>query len=424
MKTPKAELRLDNAANIYPASLTKHYASLFRLHMVFVEDIDIEIMNRALENVSWRIPTFRCRLKAGAFWWYLKPVDFVPKVHKLSGLKVFDFIKFGGLLYKVMVDGKGLYMDVFHALTDGGGGLTFFLTMAAEYCRLKYGSEVPYGGFILDPRDAPRKEELEDGFKTVFGGRHGKLEKNDIAYHIEGADVGWDGLVGTHIVIDSKRLREVAKSYNSTVTEFLTAALLHSLQFVHANDRNRRKKDVIKISVPIDLRSFYKVCTLRNFSSYINLGVDLQNKQYSLEGLIKEVEKQKAQGLIKENMEDKIAANVELEENLFVRAIPLFIKRIAIDTICRNHGDKFVTYTLSNIGAMKFPAGMAEHIAEMDCWLGRQRGTSGAATCAACGDKVFLNLSRKIRNDVLEQRVVHLLRELSIPCEVSEVKLA
>ena len=59
MKTPKAELRLDNAANIYPASLTKHYASLFRLHMVFVEDIDVEIMNHALENVSWRIPTFR-----------------------------------------------------------------------------------------------------------------------------------------------------------------------------------------------------------------------------------------------------------------------------------------------------------------------------------------------------------------------------
>lgn len=424
MKIPKAELRLDNAANIYPASLTKHYASLFRLHLIFAENIDTEIMNHALENVSLRIPTFRCRLKAGTFWWYLKPVDFIPRVHKLSGLKVFDFIKFGGLLYKVMVDGMGLYMDVFHALTDGGGGITFFLTLAAEYCRLKYGSEIPYGGFILDPRDAPQKEELEDSFMTIFGGRTGNLEKNDIAYHIEGADLGWDGLAGTHVVIESNRLREVAKGYGSTVTEFLTAVLLHSLQYVHANDRNNRKKDIIKISVPIDLRSFYKVRTLRNFSSYINLGVDLQNKQYSLEGLVKEVQKQKAQSLIKEKLEDKIAANVELEENLFVRAIPLFIKKIAIDVICRNHGDKFVTYTLSNIGHIKFPAGMAEHITAMDCWLGRQRGTSGAATCAACGDKMYLNLSRKIRSDVLEKRVVHLLRDLSIPCEVSEVKLA
>lgn len=424
MKTPKAELRLDNAANIYPASLTKHYASLFRMHISFDEDIDVPLMNHALENVSWRIPTFRCRLKAGAFWWYLKPVDFVPKVHKLSGLKVFDFIKFGGLLYKVMAEGRHLYMDVFHALTDGGGGITFLLTLTAEYCRLRYGTDVPCGGFILDPRDAPQKEELEDSFMTVFGGRTGKLEKNDIAYHIEGADVGWDGLLGTHIVIDSKRLKEVAKEYGSTVTEFLTAALLHSLQYVHSNDRNRRKKNVIKISVPIDLRSFYKVRTLRNFSSYINLGVDLQNKQYSLEGLIKEVEKQKAQGLIKENMEEKIAANVELEENLFVRAIPLFIKRIAIDTICRNHGDKFVTYTLSNVGVIKLPEGLAEHVTGVNFWLGRQRGTSGAATCAAYGDKVYFNLSRKIRSDVLEKRVVHLLRELSIPCEVSELKLA
>ena len=424
MKTPKKELRLDNAANIYPASLTKHYASLFRLHIGFTEDIDVEVMNHALENVSWRIPTFRCRLKAGAFWWYLKPVDFVPKVHRLSPLKVFDFIKFGGLLYKVMAEGRHLYMDVFHALTDGGGGITFLSTLVAEYCRLKYGSQIQYGGFILDPRDAPGKDELEDSFMTVFGGRSGKLEKNDPAYHIEGIDVGWDGLLGSHFTLDAKRLKEVAKAHGSTITEFLTAALLYCLQYVHSVDQSRRKKHVIKISVPIDLRSFYKVRTLRNFSSYINLGVDLQNKQYSLDGLIKEVERQKAENLVKERMEDKIAANVELEENLFIRAIPLFIKKIAIDVICRNHGDKFVTYTLSNIGAIRFPEGIAEHVTEMDCWLGRQRGTSGAATCACYGDKVYLNLSRKIRSDVLEKRVHKLMDELGIPCELSEVKLA
>ena len=101
-------MRLDNASNIYPASLTKRYASLFRQSVTLSEPVNVNYLQQALNNTVKRIPSFGCTLKNGAFWWYLKPVDFVPRVHKLSGLKVFDFIKYGGLLYKVMIDGLAL----------------------------------------------------------------------------------------------------------------------------------------------------------------------------------------------------------------------------------------------------------------------------------------------------------------------------
>ena len=424
MKTLESPLRLDNAANIYPASLTKHYSSLFRLKVSFTEDIDKDLLNKALQAVAGRFPTALCRLKPGPFWWYLFPVETPPEVHPVAPLKAFDFRKYGNHIYRVCARGEDLVLDVFHALTDGSGGKTFILSIAAEYCRLRYGITPEYGGAILNPNDPFTKDEIEDSFMSVFGGRKGQLEKDDKAYHIDGADVGRDGLMDCRIVMPADRLKEVCHKYGCTVTELLTAALLDSLQHVHGLDWNPLKRNIIKVSVPVDLRPFYGSRSIRNFSTYINIGVDLQNKRYSFEGLLREVAIRKREGLKKENLEPKIAANVELEESIIVRAIPLFIKKRIIDSICRAHGDKLVSYTLSNLCNIELPDSMAQYITGVDFYLGRQRGTSGAASCVTYRGKLYLNLTRKIRSNRLEEYLVRLLGTLDIPCEVSEHTLA
>lgn len=424
MKTLESPLRLDNAANIYPASLTKHYSSLFRLKLSFTEDIDKDLLDKALWAVSSRFPTARCRLRPGPFWWYLSPVEAPPEVHPVAPLKAFDFRKYGNHIYRVCAQGKDLVLDVFHALTDGSGGKTFILSLAAEYCRLRYGITPEYGGAILNPDEPFTEDEIEDSFMTVFGGRKGELEKDVKAYHIDGADVGHDGLMDYRIVMPVERLKEVCHGYGCTITELLTAALLDSLQYVHGLDWNPLKRNIIKVSVPVDLRPFYGSRSIRNFSTYINIGVDLQNKRYSLDGLVREVALRKREGLKKENLEPKIAANVELEESIIVRAIPLFIKKRIIDSICRAHGDKLVSYTLSNLCSIDLPDAMAQYITGVDFYLGRQRGTSGAASCVTYGDRLYLNLTRKIRSNRLEEHLVKLLGSLGIPCEVSEHTLA
>ena len=62
-----ARLRLDNAANIYPASMSKEYSSLYRMKVTLSDNIDVTFLQKALLTVAERIPTFRCTLKAGAF---------------------------------------------------------------------------------------------------------------------------------------------------------------------------------------------------------------------------------------------------------------------------------------------------------------------------------------------------------------------
>ena len=128
-----ARMRIDNAANIYPASLSRHYASLYRLSVTLTETVDPLVLQQALVTVSERIPTFRCGLRAGTFWWHLRRMDKDPEVAPAAPLSRFHFSDNGGFLYKVSAEGCRILLDVFHALADGTGSETFLLTLAGEY---------------------------------------------------------------------------------------------------------------------------------------------------------------------------------------------------------------------------------------------------------------------------------------------------
>ena len=420
-----ARMRIDNAANIYPASLSKRYASLYRMSVTLCEPVDTNCLQQALETVSLRIPTFRCGLRSGAFWWHLRRLRKTPLVRSLVPLNQVHFMDNGGFLYRVSPDGCRIVLDVFHALADGGGAQVFLLTLTGEYLRLRYGITISYGGKVWDPACEPSPEEIEDSFKTIFSGRSGELEKNDRAYHLKGKKLPFAGLRDVRVVMSLPEVKETCRKLDCSVTDLLTSLMLQALQEVHGRDDGKRKADVLKVSVPVDLRPMYGCRTVRNFSSYVNLGFDAGEKGYhSLPELVRKIQKQKGEMLALRNLEPKIAANVELEENIAVRCLPLFIKRPVIDLINRHHGDVYCSHTLSNLGLVQLPQSMRPYVKEMDFVLGRQRGNSGAASCVGYDGKLFLHFSRKITGDEFERCFRKRLAALEIPFETADHILA
>ena len=398
-----ARMRIDNAANINPASLSKHYASLYRMSVTLTEPVDIVVLQQALELVSERIPTFRCELRAGAFWWHLHRMDKTPEVAPAAPLNRFHFSDNGGFLYKVSADGCRIVLDVFHALADGTGSETFLLTLAGAYLNLKYGLDISYCGPVLNPSEAPDTCEVEDSFKTVFSGRKGTLEKNVPAYHIQGERLPAAGLRDIRVVMPMDALKAVCRRMDCTVTDLLTGMMLEALQKLYRADKDRRKSSVLRVSVPVNLRPIYGSRSVRNFSSYVNLGIDVRSGYLPLEQLVRLVKMQKRTMLRPENLEPKIAANVELEENIAVRCLPLAVKKPIIDLINRHHGDIYFSQTLSNLGEIRISEEMRPYVTEFDFVLGRQRGNSGAFSCAGYGGKLFLHMSRNIAGAEFEQ---------------------
>ena len=419
-----ARLRLDNAANIYPASMSKHYSSLYRMTVTLVDPVDNAILQTALLNVSERIPTFRCTLRSGAFWWYLDRCKSMPRVRPLKPLKHFTFKDQEGLLYRVSVEGNKIVMDVFHALADGNGSMVFLQTLAGEYIRMRYGVTPSYNNMVWDPKDRPSYCEVEDSFKTVFSGRHGQLEKNSDAYHIRGSVMPFGTVKDLRAVLSADAVKSVCREYACTVTELLTAAMLWALQEEHRRDTSARKKSVLKVSVPVNLRPLYGSCTVRNFSSYVNLGVDVKEGYRSFADLVKAVQTQKNHDLRKDQLETKIAANVELEEMLLVRLLPLKIKHPIIDIINLLHGDRFCSQTLSNMGNLNLPDEMRTYITDVDFILGRQRGNSGACSCVSYNGKMFLHMTRKIAGDSFETAFLQQLSSLGLSISTQLSNLA
>ena len=419
-----ARMRIDNAANIYPASLSKHYASLYRMSVTLTETVDPVVLQHALETVSDRIPTFRCELKSGMFWWHLRRMDKAPEVSPSAPLNRFHFSDNGGFLYKVSADGRRIVLDVFHALADGTGSETFLLTLTGEYLRLKYGLKITYSGLVLDPSDAPDAGEVEDSFKTVFSGRKGSLEQNVPAYHIKGERLPGAGLRDIRAVLSMDAVKAVCRRMECTVTDLLVGMMLDALQKLYRADGDNRKTSVLKVSVPVNLRPLYGSRSVRNFSSYVNLGLDVKSGYLQLDQLVRLVKMQKKTMLRSENLEPKIAANVELEESIAVRMLPLVVKKPIIDLINRHHGDIYVSQTLSNLGEIRLPEQMQPYVTEYDFILGRQRGNSGAFSCVGYNGKLFLHLSRNIFGAEYEQLFLDRAASLGLLLEVSHHILA
>ncbi len=185
-------------------------------------------------------------------------------------------------LYRIRYHGRRIAVEFFHALTDGTGGLTFLLTLAAEYLRLRHGVAIPAGGHVLNPRGAPRPEEMEDSFlKNARGAGRSRFEGP--AFHISGTPERSHFLNITTGVIPSEALLKAARARGVSVTVLLTSVLLSCYQQAQFSRPARRARRPVRVQLPVNLRRFYGSKTLRNFATYINVGINTRYGQHIFE---------------------------------------------------------------------------------------------------------------------------------------------
>ena len=390
-------IKLDNAATIYPATITRKYASMFRLTITLKENVDKKTLEEALKNIMKRFPTFNYSLKQGFFWCYLERIKKTPRIDNDSNnpmvRKNFD----KNYLFRVRLHKNRIAIEYFHALTDGTGAITFLLTLTSEYLRLKYNIKPTYNNLILDPNSEPSIEETEDSF-LKYAKKKGNLTREHKAYHIKGTKEK-DNIINIITgIINIKELKTLTKKYNTTITIFLVSLLIYLIQDFENTDNKE-----IKISIPINLRNTFKTKTLRNFSSYINVGIK-KDKLYSLEEIIKIIKTQVKDMTTESKLSAWITANVNLMKNGFIRRIPMFIKKHIMSFIEYKMGDGYITTVLSNLGLIILPKEIEEYVTDMNFILGNSRNKSGCITMIGYKDNLYITFSRNIEESELERK--------------------
>ena len=408
-------LKLDNAAKIYPPAQTEGWNALFRVSVTFDEPVDREILKKALARVLKRFPNFAMRLRRGLFWYYLDKLPGQPVIQDdvQNPCARMNFKENGGFAFRVRVFENRVAVEIFHVITDGGGGLSFIKTLAAEYVSLRYGVKVPREGDILDCDEAPTREELDDGYLTHAGPK-AVAPPAGRAYHLYDTS-DRDFLRVTTGIIDAEELSKKAKAIGVTVTEYLATVLLFA-----AADWKRARRDILQsgrpivVSIPVNLRKIFGCRTLRNFANYATVGLDTRLGEYTFEEAAQVVHHQLKLGTDKHVLAARVASNVGIEKNILLRMVPRVIKKPIMSMAYRMEGDMKNTTSLSNLGLVKLPRELDAHVTRMDFLLGSLIKNPVNAAAIACGGKLYINFTRVIEESLLERAFFRRLVKLGV----------
>lgn len=409
-------MRLDNAAKIYPAARSRRWSNVYRLSATLTEEIDVAVMQSALDITVRRFPSIAARLRRGVFWYYLQQLHSAPKIRRECSypLTRMGFQETRQCALRVIVYKRRVAIELFHSLTDGTGALIFLKNLVAEYLQLKYGLIVPLEEGIVDRQENPREEELEDSFQRYAGPVAASRKEND-AWQLSGTEEGGDFLHLTCLTLDAEEVRKKAREYGVSVTVFLGAAMmdaLQRLQKVKIPKRSRRKR--IRVQIPVNLRRLFPSKTLRNFSYFTIPEIDPRLGDYSFQEICNAVYHQLGLEANAKFMSTRIAANVGNERMLLVKVLPLFIKNLVMKAIYMTVGEKYSCLSLSNLGNVKLPDVMAPYVQRMDFILGPQASAPHNCGVISWDGKLQINMIRNIREPELEACFCHVLREMDL----------
>ena len=165
--------KLDSAGILYSALQSEEYSAIYRFSALMARPVEAAALQAAIDRVMPRFPGFAVRIRRGLFWYYLEP-NTAPgpflKEDVSDPCQPVRFREDEGWLVRFYYYRSRISIEVFHALSDGGGAMVFFRTLLAEYLR-QLGVEVPPGEGVLDLNEPPRREELEDAYAR-YAGRH------------------------------------------------------------------------------------------------------------------------------------------------------------------------------------------------------------------------------------------------------------
>lgn len=404
-------LRLDNAASIYPSATKKDWNFVFRISVNMKNKVDEVALQNAVDDILPRFPSFNVRLIHGFFWNYYERnfARLLVEKETLFPCQPFNLNDASGFLIRVLYSDYKIIVEVFHAITDGTGALFFTNSLVARYLERK-GRVIKEFTNSSSYLDIPSDIEVEDSFFAHATHEKLKRPKEHPAYKIKGTLLPSGMVNSTEGEMSVKALKELAKKYDVTLTQFLAAVVGFCL-----NKKRKNAKKPIRISIPINLRSRFSSKTLRNFSSYVNVEITGDNLEF--EDVIK-VFKTALNQIDEKLLQANINANVNLQKNFFVKIMPLFMKNVVMKIAFNYMGENYQTLAFSNLGKVSAPAEFEGEVDSYSVNLGRSMHNEKSIGIISYGDKLNMCISSKIAENETERDIFSFLSSLGIDVNV------
>lgn len=356
-------LKLDNAALLFPAKVSVDDTCVFRVYAILKEEVRPGALQQSVLDLKRRFPTLYVKLRDGFFWHYYEPNERDLIVRQESGeiTRLLDGHKNNGYLFSVQYHERRISVEVFHALGDGGTAIEYLNALLLRYFTL-LGYAIDPMGKVLTFDQEPCEAEIEDSYTKYYTGREKREKPAGFAYRIKGTLFPVPGNFGVlHGVMESDTLVKAAHVHRTTVTKYLVAQLIRSIWLAGEGDCDRLKLPVC-VNVPVNMRKILPSRTLRNFTLYFTVRHEAMAALEPFADTLACVDREFAHSCRLPVLQRLLNANVSVQKSRMISLLPLPVKHIAIDVISRFLSKNHLTSSLSNLGQVDLPDGMATFV--------------------------------------------------------------
>jgi NRPS condensation-like uncharacterized protein len=357
----KGWLKLDNAAKLYPAIISKDLTSVFRITACLKKRVKYSAIREAVTITSLRFPYFSVSLGSGMFWHFLEFNNRAPRIQVEEEIPCTAFAvkRKNEPLYRVLIKKNRISVEFIHILTDGAGAMEYIKSLLYTYLTLT-GKHISSPGEIIMPGTPVSNEEMEDSYMKYFKKLPppSRIEK---AWHLPFKLNKRPRLRVMHAELNLDQVLIQSHKFNVSITEYFISIYLLSLQEIFLSGTDKDGK-VLRIEAPVNLRNKLPSRTMRNFTLFVLPEIDLRLGTYTFEEILRSVHHQMQLISDVKQIGRFLSQNVGYEKLLFVRALPLFIKEISIAAVYRGLASKRFSGMITNLGLIRLPQEMEQMI--------------------------------------------------------------
>lgn len=393
--------RLDNTAHLFPVIAGESMTNVYRISVTLNELVQPDKLQQALDRILPKFDGFNLRLQMGVFWYYFeengKPAPVVREETKFPC----RFIKANrnrSYLFRVTYYKYRINLEVFHALADGMGAVPFLNELTYQYLRLvhpdlkeKVGGDSLTSGTILS---------REDSFLKNYRKSSAKQYKTQKAYQVKGEKLRPGEFGVMHGYMNIAELKAVCKSYGVSINEYLIGCYVWSVynECLH----KMPSKNAIRVAVPVNLRPFFHSATTKNFFAMVSAEFLPEKESYTFAEILQIIRESLRSQITKEHLEELFSYNVSNEKILLARAVPLFLKNIAMGMVYSKSAYANTT-TFTNVGSIAVEDAYKPYIDMYHVLLPMSKGQNLKGTICSYGETLVMSFSYVLR-DVSIQR--------------------
>lgn len=405
--------KLDNAALAFPAVSGDDDTRVFRFYCLLKEEVDGEILQRALDETMEKYPLFQAVLRKGLFWYYLERRDIRARAHEekkppCSKLYIPDK---KSLLFDVSYYKNRINFEVYHSLTDGTGAMHFLQELVQDYLLLAHPSKnLPR---FLKDEEVTAKDREEDSFSQYYSADIPRdKEKKPAAVKLRGERLRSEEMHITELVLPVQETLARAREKGVSITVLVTAMLLCA---IHEEIPKSRQNRPVTLMIPVNLRNYFPSQSMANFFGWIEVGYTFSDNT-DFEEVLLYVKESFEKELVRERMAMRMNSYVRLEKNPVLRAIPLGIKQPFLH-LGANLGGRSITAVYSNVGILRFPEEYREFIER----FGLFASANSMQVCSCSfGNDLVLGFTSRVPCASIERNFQQLLKEEKIPFQEEE----